>query len=315
MSILITGSGLIGAQTAKLFVDKGDKVILYDIAPRPADISEIVDTNKITIVRGDILDLPFLLSIIREQEVDTVVHTAALLPAALLQNLYAGLRINVEGFTNILEASRQMDVRRVVFTSTIGVYSRDGDGNTSETMDENFPVRPGSLYGMTKLMCESIGSNYFNKHGLDFVALRFANVLGPWNGPLFTATGPLFKEMIGKPLKGEEAKIEKPSPIVTNGEWLYSKDAARALLLAGKKEGLTERFFNIGMGRVYHISEMVEIVKDLIPGASISLGTLPIVPARAYNLDRSKRELDYSPEYDLKRALSGYVDWLRARAN
>ena len=68
------------------------------------------------------------------------------------------------------------------------------------------------------------------------------------------------------------------------------------------------------MGRVYHISEMVEIVKDLIPGASISLGTLLTVPARAYNLDRSKRELDYSPEYDLKRALSGYVDWLRERA-
>ena len=153
MTVLITGSGLIGTQIAKLFSDQGEKTVVYDIAPQIQPMAELVDVSKLVIAKGDILDLANLISVMKENHVDKVVHSAALLPGGLMKNIYNGIRVNTDGTLNVLEASRLLDVRRVVYTSTLGVYSKEGAAD--EPIDEETAsMKPLSLYGATKMMSE-----------------------------------------------------------------------------------------------------------------------------------------------------------------
>ena len=124
MNILITGAGLIGAHAARHAVDAGHKVVLYDLSPNRNYIHEIVGTDRVDVVAADIRDLPALLSALEQFKIDTVVHTAGLIGSRVQENSYTGATNNILGTINVLEAARLRQLRRVVYTSTFGVYDR-----------------------------------------------------------------------------------------------------------------------------------------------------------------------------------------------
>lgn len=312
MTVLITGAGLIGTQIAKLFYQQGETTILYDIAPQTQAIGDFADLSKLKIIRGDILDLAQLVSVFKENKVDKAVHTAALLPGGLSRNLHNGVRINLDGTLNLVEAARLLDVKRVVYTSTVGVYARDGD--PQEPMDEETTLmKPGSLYGATKLMGEYIGVNYTRTYGLDFRAVRFANVFGPWSGPIMTNTGTLLKQLFEGALSGQEVYIREPPAMVMDAEWVYSKDAAQGVFLLMNAANPKSTMFNIGMGRSSKLNELVSYVMEFVQNAKIKLGDVKPMPSRPMSLRRAKEELGYTPKYDLRAAVKDMIDWYRSK--
>ena len=311
MTVLITGSGLIGSQIARLFSETGEATLLYDLAPLPEAISQIVETSKVKVMRGDILDLASLISSLKENHVDRLVHTAALLPGSLTKGLHYGVRVNVDGTLNVCEASRLMDVKRVVYTSTVGVYAREGP--PGEPMDEEAtPTKPLSLYGASKLMGEHIGTNYARTYGLDFRAVRFANVFGPWGGPIMTNTGVLLKEIFEGGLAGKEVNIPNPPAMALDAEWVYSKDAAQGAFRLMNTPNPKSTFFNIGTGASSRLQDFIAYVQEFVPNLKIRLGAGSPLLSRPMSLRRAKEELGYQPRYDLREAIRDMINWYRS---
>ena len=97
-------------------------------------------------------------------------------------------------------------------------------------------------------------------------------------------------------------------------EWLSSKDAARGLVLTLQAEGLKSRVFNIGIGRPHTAEELVEVFKQVVPGAKLSVDQSVTTSQTSdvfLDLTRAKTELGYEAEYDLPAAASDYVAWYR----
>ena len=100
--------------------------------------------GDVAVVKGDILDLPFLIETFQDRQVDAVFHSAYLIGDRLSQQPYAGLNVNIGGLINIAEAVRLSAAHRIVFASTYGVYN--WALGPTEPVDEDFPVLTNALY-------------------------------------------------------------------------------------------------------------------------------------------------------------------------
>lgn len=314
MPTLITGGGLVGSQIARLLVEKGEKPLLYDVSPQLDSIDQIVSNQNISILREDVLDLGVLQETIKREQVETVIHTAAnpMLTVGAQERPYDAIKLNILGTANVLEAARKLDLKKVVFTSSSVLYSyRKGGLENGCLSEDNFP-RTTTIYASTKLACENLGLNYNESYGIDFVALRFQAVFGPWNGQGGGGPSNMFKAVIENALKGEKATISSRSI-----EFVYSKDAARSTILAAEGKGLTSRIYNVGMGKIYTPTEIIDIIRAKLPSAQIeveemSIGKPATIVQEPADSTRSKQELGYVPMYDMTGAIEDYIDWYRA---
>ena len=125
MAILITGAGLVGSQIARLELERGERPVLMDVVPQPAALAEIVDVNKVGLVKGDVLNPLDLAKVIKEEEITRVIHTAAnpMLTVGAQQSPYTAIRLNIVGTVNVLEAARIFELERVVFCSSFVLYN------------------------------------------------------------------------------------------------------------------------------------------------------------------------------------------------
>ena len=145
MAVLITGAGLVGSLTAAKLVEKGERPVLYDVAPPMDHLATMVDLSRVKVVAGDILDLPELLRVIKAENIDRIIHTAGLLLAGVKARPYTGIKINIDGTVTVLEAARLMDIKRVVFTSSATVVYGLFNAPAKAPYEEDFTMRCLSL--------------------------------------------------------------------------------------------------------------------------------------------------------------------------
>ena len=163
--ILVTGgTGLVGAYAVGMLLERGERPVVFDVALNERLLDAIgVDHSKVTMIRGDMLDLPALISAIRENDCDRVIHLAAFLGEEVQRRTYSGVRLNLMGTINIFEAARLEKVSRVVFPSSGTVYLGSlGEGLTK--IDESIPMNPPSVYAATKASCEFLGRAYAKRY-------------------------------------------------------------------------------------------------------------------------------------------------------
>ena len=317
MAILIIGSGLVGSQVARILVAQGERPVILDVAPQPEALADIVEVERLIPRRGDILNPLDLVRVFREDAITRVIHTAAnpLLTLGAQRDPYAAIQVNIMGTVNVLEAARIHGLERVVITSSnvLSYYLTGGEDNGDANREEAFP-RPATFYAATKQAVENLGLNYARWCNLDVVAVRFGAVAGPWRGRGGGGPSNIFRELVERSLRGEEATV--PSSTM---DWVYSKDAAAGAVLALQARGLTDRVFNISMGQVTGPKDIIEAVKAVIPGARIRVETQPATALSVRNMERpidltrARKQLGYVPQYDLAGAVRDYVDWYRTR--
>jgi nucleoside-diphosphate-sugar epimerase len=161
MAILITGgAGFIGAALANALVQRGENVVIFD---RALDRSIEGKDARIVSVQGDISNW------------SEVLQLAAMLSAPSDANPWAAVNVNAFGTFYVLEAARLFNVKKVIFTSSLGVYSVDND----TVVTEETPQRPHQIYGVTKVFSELLGLYYHRRFGLDFRGVRFPQLIGP----------------------------------------------------------------------------------------------------------------------------------------
>ena len=328
MPVLIVGSGVVGSQVARLEVERGERPVILEVSPQPEALAEIVDLTQVKLVQGDILNPLDLARVIQEEGVSHIIHTAAnpMLTEGAQRNPYPAVVLNITGTLNVLEAARIFGVQRVVFCSSAVLYSSmaRGEDEGSPNKEDAHP-RPMTFYATTKQAGENLGFNYALQFGLDFRAVRFAAVFGPWQGR-GGGGGPTqrFRALVERSIRGDEATFpatQRPT------EFVYSKDAALGASLACHEEGLKSMVFNIGMGSVYTGQDVVAALRRVLPEANIQLqeaglvapsgseGTLTVQPAATappMDASRSREELGYQRQYDMEAALRNYVQYYRA---
>ncbi len=171
MKILIVGgAGYIGSHVARESLDQGHEVTVYD------NLSSGFRTNlfpEAIFIEGDILDYPALLAAAMGR--DVVIHLAAVKAAgeSMVKPEKYSLN-NLCGAVNIINATCEAGIRRLVFSSSAATYGEPA----YIPIDEKHPTRPENYYGFTKLETERILGWYDKLKGLRFAALRYFNAAG-----------------------------------------------------------------------------------------------------------------------------------------
>jgi len=313
--ILITGgSGLVGAYAVGMLLERGERPVVFDVAINERLLAAVgVDTDRVTLVRGDMADLPALISTLREHDCDRIIHLAAFLGEEVQRRPYSGVRLNFMGTVNVFEAARLEKVSRIIFPSSGTVYLGSiGEGLAK--IDESIPVNPPSIYAATKASCEFMGRAYARRYGFEFICLRYVGGLyGPSPVALKATREVAIQQMIRAALKGEAAKIKWPYGVA---EILYGKDAAKGTVLAVTQGKFKDDLFHIGNGQMVGGEEIIAAIRQNFPDSKIELikgdNPMPYPESRlASNFSRSKEQLGYQPDYPIDKAVADYAATLK----
>jgi nucleoside-diphosphate-sugar epimerase len=311
---LITGVGLVGAQVARLEQDAGRTPILLDIAPNRRALADFVDLDNCVVLRGDLLNPLDLAAAVKEHGVTRIAHTAAYpnLTAGALVAPLAAVQVNILGTTHVLEVARLFNLERVTICSSSALYlMAGGEDAGAEGREEAWP-RPSTLYATTKQATENIALNYSASYGFPAVCLRFATVYGPWalgGGGVGTTA---IEDLLRTAMRGETVEID-PTP----REWLYSKDAARAVHLATWNDGAPSGVFNVSEGITNSGDDLARAITKLFPDAVVNVGgasitaAIPSMTMPVMDTSRTRDLLGFATEYTVAEAFADYYEWLQ----
>jgi nucleoside-diphosphate-sugar epimerase len=319
VSVLIIGAGVVGSQVARILIEKGESPVIFDNAPQHEALRDIFDVSRVTIVRGDALRPQSLTEAILDHGITEVVHTAAnpLLTIGAQRDPYSAIQMNVMGTVNVLEAARIHKLGRVIVASSsvLNHFMAGGLQDGDPGKEEAYP-RPTTFYATTKQTIENLGLNYARWCGVDFVAVRYAAVAGPWSGRGGGGPTSVFRNAIEGALRGEEVSI-----MSSRTEWIYSKDAALGTVLALKAPKLDDhRVFNLTMGSLTSAEDFAEAIRRAVPGSRIrielpsaALGVSVPDIAHLSNLTLARQTIGYSPEYNINKSVEDLVEWICSR--
>ena len=313
-ALVTGGAGFIGSHVADTLLAAGYDVTIID------DYSSGKEQNVaagVTVVRGSITS-PEAATLIRDGRFDVVAHLAAQIDVRKSVDDPAwDAAQNIGGSLNLLEAVRKSGyATRFIFSSSGGAqYGDFVDLPTSESAAKD----PQSPYGIAKLSVEYYMSYFARIHGLDTVALRYANVYGPRQDPHGEAgVVAIFCQRIlaGTPMTAYGDGLQ-------TRDYVYVGDVARANLLAATVAlpaagRLDNRGFNIGTG----IETSVVQLADGLLRAAGTTSPLQHAPARAGEqrksclaFTKSADVLGWTPEMPLDDGLKATLEYFRTERN
>jgi UDP-glucose 4-epimerase len=327
MTTMITGAGLVGSlAAARLLAEGEERPVLYDVAFSMENLAERLPLDRVTLVRGDVNDLPDLVRTMQTHGVDRVIHTAGFLTWMVRERPYAGVRVNLMGLLSVLEAARLTAVDRVVFCSSSTVYLGATQRPPSGRLEENFTLQavrdhPPSVYASMKLAGEWLGHNYREEYGVECASVRFAGVFGPWHGTPSGGPSQLMKNLIESAAQGRPCRISSGALASAAIDYVYASDAAQGAVRAAQAPKLESWVYNVGMGAIYKVPELVANV-ERVAGRKLELDVFEARSPSGYSTDsfptdlsRSRAELGYDPEYPMDEAIRNYLDWLERGAS
>jgi UDP-glucose 4-epimerase len=302
MSTLVTGGrGFVGRHLVDQLLADGAKVVSYN-----RDFA-VDSRDGLTVVQGELFDIPRLTETLRRHSVDRIIHTAGQShPGVSIELPWTTFKANAEGTLAVYEAARAAGVRRIVnFSSECALGSLD----PVAPVDETVTPRPTTPYGVTKVTGELFGAVYNSLYGMEVVSLRVTEVYGPglWMPSLLG-------DMIRAGLRAE------PFHLHAGGDhpfqFVYVADVATAARLAASTEALTQPVYPVSGDRQITVAETARLLAGLMPGSRYDIGPgfLPHWDRQGpYDLTASTRDLGYTPAWTLERGLESQIDWLRSQ--
>ena len=324
MTTLITGAGLIGTLTAKLLAERGEKSVLFDVAPQGGSIAKTLAPHAATVVAGDVADQAQLIAAIQAHGVHRIVHTAAMLTVGIKADPARGMTVNIIGGMNVLEATRKLGLGRLVIASSSTVSYAAFASNPGEFYPEDFRMnvigeRPTTFYSASKVAQEHLALVHAAEYGTDVVLLRYGAVVGEWAGPNRSIPGRLVRALLLPAIAGKKAVVDDPMLVWKGGDdFVDARDVARANVAALEAKAPKQRVYHATFGRMHGFADFVEAVRSLYPGfevdvrveAKAGFAGFPKVRPATSDLRAAKAELGYEARYDLRAALQECALWL-----
>ena len=305
-TILITvGAGYIGSHVVKQLGDQGRTIVTLDNLSK--GFRDAVLHGDLVI--GDTGDAPFVRRVLRDYQVDTVIHFAALtiVPESVAQPLKYYLN-NTVATRNLIECCIEHGVRHFIFSSTAAVYGIPAQASC----DENDSVAPINPYGRSKLMSEMMLRDACAVNDMRFVILRYFNVAGSDpSGRIGQSTrdATLLIKVAAEVAAGLRPSLsvfgtDYPTPDGTGiRDYIHVEDLADAHLraLAHLETGGASATLNCGYGHGFSVREVIDAVAAAtgrplpIIEAPRRAGDPPELIARA---DRLRDLLGWKPRFD-----------------
>ena len=279
----------------------------------PRETSSGRPGSGVTCVKGDVLDLQSLLAALDHHGADRIIHGAAVTAIGDLEPDAArqAALVNVGGTATVLEAARLAEVKRFVHLSSASVY---GAADPRVPLDEESPIEPNGIYGITKRAGEDIVRRYIELFGMDGVILRLSAPYGPLERPnrLRTVMSPVF-HWCRAALNGDEVELADD----LERDLTYVSDTARCVVLAFQSPKLRHDVYNASCGESLRFSDILAVLARVRPGFRFRLkGGGELSPFFRDSLrgplfmERARTDLGFVPRYDIESGLSHYLDWL-----
>lgn len=303
MKVLVTGgAGFIGSNLVKqLFHDGNDVAVLDNLM---SGYRENLDPfPDVRFIEGDVRDAAVVSDVMKDVEV--VFHLAASVGnKRSIDHPLTDAGINVIGTLTVLEAARQAGVRKVVASSSAGIF---GELKTLP-IREDHPVEPDTPYGSTKLCMEKLCLAYAKLYPMEAVCLRYFNVYGP--NQRFDAYGNVIPIFAFK-MNGHEQLT-----IFGDGEqtrdFVNVRDVVQANIKAALSRGVSGAF-NIGSGTRVTINHLVELLKNV---SGIDAGVVYGDPRPGdvlhslADISAARNAFGFEPSVSLEDGLKEYMEWV-----
>jgi UDP-glucose 4-epimerase len=305
VKVLVTGgAGFIGSHVCDEFVRGGHEVIALD------NLSSGKKENLDPKVRLAQLDIrsPEAAELIRAEKPQVICHLAAQMDVRRsVEDPRFDAEANILGFLNLLEAARQSDVKKVIFSSTGGAIYGEQDVFPAP---ESHPTRPVSPYGVSKASGELYLGYYKAQYGLNYIALRYANVYGPRQNPHGEAgVVAIFSQRIAS---GQTCTIFGKG--TQTRDFVYGPDVARANYLAFQSDYVGA--VNIGTGIETDINELYRLLAEAA-GSPLKAIHAPGKPGEQMRscIDHAlaKKVLGWEPRVAVREGLKQTLEYFRAR--
>ncbi len=307
-NILVTGgAGFIGSNIAEELLKKDHNIRILDnfTTGNMKNVEHI--KNRIEIIKGDITDLKTVKK--STEGMDYIFHEAALTSvSASIKNPTKTNSINIKGTLNILLASRDSAVKRVIFASSCAVYGNLPENPKKESSDIDIL----SPYALTKTTGEKYCRLFYRLYGLETVCLRYFNVYGPGQNPEseYAAVIPKF---ITAFLKNQQPVIYGTGE--QTRDFVFVSDVVQANTLAIKMKKADGDVFNIGTGRATSVNELFSIL-NLIFGRHMK----PLykdtrkgdIKHSLADITKAGKILGYEPKYSLEIGIRKTIEYLKA---
>lgn len=318
MRVLVTGgAGYIGSVVTEQLLNDGNEVVVYDNLSKGHSEAVVAGAE---FVQAELFDAATLKQILRERQIEAVIHMAAssLVGESVEQpNQY--YQNNVIVSLVLLDAMLAAGVKRLVFSSTAAVYGEP----ESQPIEESAPTTPTNPYGETKLAFEHALKWYDRAYDLRYASLRYFNAAGATekcgedHDPETHLIPITLQAAAGKRPRIEIYGDDYPTPDGTCiRDYIHVIDLARAHIQA--LEALTEgsRIYNLGCGGAgYSVKDVIDTARR-VTGREIPTlvgprrsGDPAILVASS---DRIKSELGWQPQYqDLELIIESAWRWMQ----
>jgi UDP-N-acetylglucosamine 4-epimerase len=320
-TILITGgAGFIGSNLCEYFLNKGYNIICLDNLSTgfKKNIEDFINNPNFTFIEGDIRNLETCIKV--SKNVDFVLHQAALgsVPRSINNPINTN-DVNINGFLNILQASKENNVRRFVYAASSSTY---GDSSTLPKIENNIG-KPLSPYAVTKFVNELYADVFARIYHIECIGLRYFNVFGKRQDPngSYAAVIPLWVKQL----------INHQRPTI-NGNGDFSRDFTyvanvieaneRAILTSSKNlvtpDGYINQIFNVAYGHNTTLNELFMLLRENLSKFDCEISKIePIygplregdIPHSLASIEKAKSLLEYSPQFSALQGFKLATEW------
>ena len=304
--VVTGGAGFIGSHIVEQWLSEDAEVHIIDNL-RSGYLSNVEIFPSVIFHKGSITDRDLVFKVL--QNADYVHHLAALVSVPeSIEKPEECYEINVNGLINVLDASKEFGIKKIVLSSSAAIYGENPISPKTVDLEPD----PKSPYGTTKFEGEEFLKLYNMNDGLGAISLRYFNVFGPRQDPKsqYAAAVPIF---VQKALKNEEIKIYGDG--TQTRDFIFVKDVVKANILGAKNESVNG-VFNVATGSAISINDIAKLVIAETGSKS------PIVYEKERpgdikhslaSIEKTKAELHFNPEYDLLKGLKETINYFAAK--
>lgn len=313
--IVITGgAGFIGSHIAENLAKNGHEIIIvdnldpyYSVDLKMRNIGIVLNSGNATFINADITDLLKTRQII-DSTVDYVYHEAAQAGVRIsVEDPFKPNDVNVRGTLNVLKASLDAGVKKVINASSSSVYGKV----KYLPFDEQHPTEPVSPYGVSKLAAEHYCRVFYEVYGLPTTSLRY-----------FTVYGPRMRPDLAISIFTRKMLVNEPITVFGDGEqtrdFTYIEDVVEAnkrLLYNKVTDG---KVLNIGGGNRISVNDLIENLRSITGSTSevINAGKQKgDTEDTLADVDLGNEMIGYESLFNISKGLNKFVDWFKVEGD
>jgi len=305
--IVVTGgAGFVGSNVVrKLIAEKALVVILDDFYT--GDNNNLpAGESSLEIVEGSVTDFDLVRNVLKGARL--VFHLAARNIIVSTRNPREDYEVNIGGTLNVLLAARELNIARVVYSSSTSVY-----GNPRYLpINEDDATNMLSPYAVSKFAGENYCKAFYESYGVSSSVVRYSNVYGTAQRPDNPYCGVVSK-FFESAMAGQSPRIHGDGE--QTRDFTYIDDVVEATLLAGLSPKADGQVYNVGTGREVTVNQLARMIIE-ITGATLEPAytdrrDIDNIRRRVVNIEKIRRELRWIPTFTVEHGLRRTYQWLK----